>query len=124
MGSVLRGGRSGRVMSAFVCGLDVRRDSTYATISDPSETIVNQTRINNERVLSYLSAFNVGKVGMEASNQVVPSYRQLTRGGFDVVVLHLEKTSFIEEAKIKSDRVDPRAIAELVRLDALIEIDR
>jgi transposase len=39
--------------------------------------------------------------------------------GFDVVVSHPKKTRYIAEAKIKSDRVDSKAIAELMRLDAL-----
>jgi hypothetical protein len=44
-------------MSAFVCRLEVDKDSTYATILDLHGGIVNQTRLNNERVLSYLSYF-------------------------------------------------------------------
>jgi transposase len=36
-----------------------------------------------------------------------------------VVVSHPEKTRYIAEAKIKSDRVDSRAIAEPAGLDAL-----
>jgi hypothetical protein len=59
MGSVLRGGRSGHVMSALVCGLDVHKDSTYATIMDPHGKIINQMKMNNERVLLYLNRFNV-----------------------------------------------------------------
>jgi len=106
-------------MSALVCGLDVHKDSTYATILDPSGKIVNQMRMNNERVLSYLSNFNVGKVAMESSNQVASLYRKLESKGYSVVVSHPKKTRYIAEAKIKSDRVDSRAIAELARLDAL-----
>ena len=55
MGSVKGGGRSGHVMSALVCGLDVHKDSAYATILDSSGKIVSQMRMNNERVLSYFS---------------------------------------------------------------------
>ena len=36
-----------------------------------------------------------------------------------MVVSHPKETRYIAEAKIKSDRVDSKAIAELVRLDAL-----
>jgi transposase len=106
-------------MSAFVCGLDVHKDSTYATILDLNGKIVNQTKMNNERVLSYLAHFNVSKAGMESSNQIAPLYRQLASKGYSVVVSHPKKTRYIAEAKIKSDRVDSKAIAELVRLDAL-----
>jgi transposase len=81
--------------------------------------IVNQTKMSNERVLSYLSSFKVDKVAMESSNQVAPLYRQLTKEGYTVLVSHPKKTRYIAEAKIKSDRVDSKAIAELARLDAL-----
>ena len=85
MGSVLRERRSRPFMSAFVCGLDVHKDSTYATILNHEGKIVNQTRMENERVLLYLSHFKISKVGMESSNQIAPLFRQVTSKGFDVV---------------------------------------
>jgi transposase len=85
---------------------------------NPEGKIVNQARMNNERVLSYLSSFNVDRVGMKASNQVASLYRQLVKRGYCVSVSHPKKTRYIAEAKIKSDPVDSRAIAELVRLGA------
>ena len=106
-------------MSALVCGLDVHRDSTYATILDANGKIVDQRRIGNDRVLSFLSSHRIDKIGMESSNQIAPLYRQLTKNGYAVSVSHPKKTRYIAEAKIKSDRVDSKAIAELVRLDAL-----
>jgi len=106
-------------MSAFVCGLDVHKHSAYATILDWNGKIVNQARMSNERVLSYLEHFKVERVAMESSNQVAPLYRQLVGRGYSVLVSHPKKTRYIAEAKIKSDRVDSRAIAELARLDAL-----
>jgi transposase len=86
---------------------------------DPHGKIVNQMKMNNERVLLYLSRFNVDRVAMESSNQVASLYRQLVKRGYCVSVSHPKKTRYIAEAKIKSDRVDSKAIAELVRLDAL-----
>jgi len=106
-------------MSALVCGLDVHKDSTYAMILDGNGKIVSQKRMGNDLVPSYLSSFRVGRIGMESSNQIVPLYRLLTKNGYDVSVSHPKKTRYIAEAKIKSDRVDSKAIAELVRLDAL-----
>jgi transposase len=106
-------------MSAIVCGLDVHKDSTYATILNQDGKIVNQTKMSNERVLSYLTHFNVHRVAMESSNQVASLYRILESKGYSVVLSHPKKTRYIAEAKIKSDRVDSKAIAELLRLDAL-----
>jgi transposase len=106
-------------MSALFCGLDVHKESTYATILDSDGKMVSQRRIANERILPYLSEYRIGRIGVEASNQVAPLYRELRRNGYDVLVSHPKKTRYIAEARIKSDRVDSKAIAELVRLDAL-----
>jgi len=111
--------RSGHRMSAPICGLDVHKQSTYATILDSDGKIVNQRRMDNDRVSYYLSNYRIDRIGMESSNQVASLYRTLTREGYKVSVSHPKKTRYIAEAKIKSDRVDSKTIAELVRLDAL-----
>jgi len=59
-------------MSAFVCGLDVHRDSTYATILNVSGKIINQRRMSNSLVLSYLSNFKIDRIGMESNSQISP----------------------------------------------------
>ena len=43
----------------------------------------------------------------------------MAKRGYSISVSHLKKTRYIAEAKIKSDHVDSKAVAELVRLDAL-----
>ena len=106
-------------MSALVCGLDVHKDWTYATILNHEGEVINQMRMSTEKVLPYLAHYNVNRVAMESSTAIAPLYRKLTSRGFDVVVSHPKKTRYIAEAKIKSDRVDSEAIAELARLDAL-----
>jgi len=111
--------RSVQTMSALVCGLDVHRDSTYATILDCDGKLVNQRRMGNGNVVSYLSNYRIDRIGMESSNQVAPLYRELTRKECAVSVSHPKKTRYVAEAKTKSDRVDSKAIAELVRLNAL-----
>jgi hypothetical protein len=79
MGSVLRKKRSRHVISALVCGLEVHKDSTYATILNPEGKIVTQTRMSDERVLPYLSHFKVCKVGIESSNQIAPLCRKASQ---------------------------------------------
>jgi transposase len=106
-------------MSALVCGLDVHKDSTYATILNDEGKIVDQTRMSNDRVLSYLVHYRVNRVAMGSSTAIAPLFRRLAGRGFEVMVSHPKKTRYIAEAKIRSDRVDSRAIAELARLDAL-----
>jgi transposase len=105
-------------MSAFV-GLDVHSDHTFATVINEDGKIVCKKRIMNDQVLSFLKPFNVEKVGFEASTSIAPLYRALSKEGYRVQVSHPKKTRYIAEARIKCDRVDSKAIAELVRLDAL-----
>ena len=64
-------------MSALVCGLDVYRDNTYAPILNLKAKIVNQTRMENERVLPYLSHFKISKIGMESSNHIAQLSRDI-----------------------------------------------
>jgi transposase len=59
------------------------------------------------------------KLAMEASTYIIPLYRKLTDHGYNVTVSHPRKTRLIAEARIKSDRVDSRTLAELLRLDSL-----
>jgi hypothetical protein len=56
--------RSVHTMSALVCGLDVHRDSTYATILDCDGKIVSQRRMSNDRILPRLSAYRIGRIGI------------------------------------------------------------
>ena len=111
-------GRSSHVMSAYV-GLDVHKDSTFVTVLDQDGRVAVQRKLPNEHVPSFLENFNVLKIGLESSTYVVPLYRALVDRGFWVEVGHPKKTRYIAEARIKSDKVDSKAIAELVRLEAL-----
>jgi len=49
-------------MSASVCGLDVHKDSTYATTLYCDGRIVSQRRMVNDKVLSYLSAYQISRI--------------------------------------------------------------
>lgn len=111
-------GRSSHFMSAYV-GLDVHKDWSFATVLDQDGRVVVQRRLLNEHVPGFLEGFNVEKVGLESSTYVVPLYRALVGKGFVVEVSHPKKTRYIAEARIKSDRVDSKALAELVRLNSL-----
>ena len=52
-------------MSALVYGLDIHKESTYATILGPDGEIVTQRRMPNEEVPDFLKSHDVEKVAME-----------------------------------------------------------
>jgi len=88
-------------------------------ILDTAGQMVTQGRMRNEEVPEFLHTYKVEKVAMEASTYIIPMYRKLTEQGYNVTVSHPKKTRYIAEARIKSDRVDSKALAELLRLDSL-----
>jgi len=112
---------SGHTMSAVFCGLDIHKESTYATVLDQTGQVVTQRRVKNEDVPEFLEPHKVNRVAMEAFTYIIPIYRKLVGEGYDVLVSHPKKTRLIAEARIKSDRVDSKALAELLRLDSLPE---
>jgi len=89
-------------MSACVCGLDVHKESTYATILTREGKIVNQMKMSNEKVLPYLSRFNICKVAMESSNQVAVLYRKLESKGYTVIVSHPRKTRYLPRRRLSA----------------------
>jgi len=106
-------------MNTLYCGLDVHKESTYATIINVFGEVQTQKRMSNEEVPGFLEPFKVEKVAMEASTYIMPLYRRLSGDGYDVTVCHPKRTKMIAESRIKNDKVDSKALAELLRLDAL-----
>lgn len=65
------------------------------------------------------SSDHVERVAMETSTSIASLYRRLVEKGYDITFSHLRKTRYIVEVRIKSDRVDSRDLAELLRLNSL-----
>jgi len=106
-------------MSSLVCGLDVHKDSVFATVMSYAGEVVVRRKLSNSEVVSFLDQYPVDKVAMESSTSIVPVYRALRGRGYKVLVSHPKKTRLIAESRIKTDRVDSWAVTELARLDAL-----
>jgi transposase len=118
----IRRRRSMQIMNAstLFCGLDVHRNGlSYAAIVDQMGKLIKSTTVPDDSLLVFLERYHPAKVAMEASTAITPIYRELTKHGYDVFVSHPTKTMLIAESRIKTDRVDARALAELLRLDAL-----
>jgi transposase len=106
-------------MSSLVCGLDVHKNSVYATVMNYGGKVIEKRRLRNDEVVSFLGRYPIDKVAMESSTSVVPVYRALRGRGYEILVSHPKKTRLIAESRIKTDRVDSWAVTELARLDAL-----
>jgi len=66
-------------MSAYVCGLDVHKRYTYATIMGPDGEILAQGKIPNEEVSGFLKPYPVEHVAMEATTSIALLHRRRAR---------------------------------------------
>jgi len=106
-------------MSWLVCGLDVHKDSVYATVMSYSGEVVDRRKLSNDEVVGFLGRYPIDRVAMESSTSIVPIYRALRGRGYTMLVSHPKRTKLIAQSRIKTDRVDSWAVTELARLDAL-----
>jgi transposase len=106
-------------MSSLVCGLDVHKDSVYATVMSYGGEVVEKRKLSNDEVVGFLGRYPIDRVAMESSTSIVPVYRALRGKGYEILVSHPKKTRLVAESRIKTDRVDSWAVTELARLDAL-----
>jgi len=59
-------------MSSLVCGLDVHKNSVYATVMSYGGEIVEKRKLSNGDVVSYLDRYPIDKVAMESSTSIIP----------------------------------------------------
>ena len=99
MKEVISQRRSCHSISAVFCGLDVHKESTYATVLDQTGQVVTQRGMKNEGVPRFLEPLEVEKIAMEASTYIIPMYRKLVDEGYAVTVSHPKKTRYIAGGK-------------------------
>jgi transposase len=109
------------LVNAYYCGLDVHKESTYATVINVFGEVQTQKKMKNEEILDFLEPYPSLRVAMEASTYIAPLHRQLKQKGIDITVSNPRKTKMIAESRTKNDKVDSKVLAELLRLNALPE---
>jgi hypothetical protein len=70
--------------NTIYCGLDVHKETTYATIINVFGEGQTQKRMKNEEIPDFLEPYQVEKVAMEASTYIMPLYRELSEEGYDI----------------------------------------
>src|SRR5262245_12248736 len=107
------------------CGLDVSTKSTHVYIENDKGRGVKRAAIatSPEMLEATLRPFLQRglKVAIEAGNQTAWIVDVLRELGAKVHVVHPVKVKWIAESKKKTDRIDARLLAHLLRIDALPE---
>src|SRR5262245_41046466 len=107
------------------CGLDVSMKSTHVYIENEQGRCVKRAVIaTTPEMLDATLTRHAGrglKVAVEAGNQTAWIVDMLRELGAKVHVVHPVKVKWIAESKKKTDRIDARLLAHLLRIDALPE---
>ena len=103
-------------------GLDVHKNSVVATVLDRSGKKLDQTTLGSSdpELVAYLGSIPGSKhIALEACVVWEHVYDAAASTGAQVILAHPKKTRLIAEAAIKTDKYDSRALAELMRLNAI-----
>ena len=79
-------GSSKHVMSSLVCGLDVHKNTVFATVMSYGGEVIERRKLSNGEVVSFLDRYPVDKVAMESSTSIVPVYRALRGRGYKLLI--------------------------------------
>jgi len=107
----------------FFSGLDVHKESVQACVRDSKGDIVTERRFTTTPagMKALLSTVRGSRCVMESSTACFPVYDFLQENGIQVRVAHPKRTKAICSAKISTDKVDARTLAQLERVNLIPE---
>ena len=102
--------------------LDLAERSIQCVLKDDTGKIVRESKMgkDEDRILGFLDGTQA-KVVMESGYNHQHIYDLLKEKGYDVKVAHPLMVKAIAYAKVKSDKVDARMLADLLRADMIPE---
>ena len=98
-------------------GFDTHKNFCQAIICTKDGTLMKQGRIKTETgsVKEFFSGFDNLEIALEATSNYEYFYDLLESLGHKVVLAHPLKTRMIGEARVKTDKIDARILADLLR---------
>lgn len=108
----------------FYAGLDVHKEHINAAVVNSRGKIVKEAKFMNtpEALDAFISGLNgQTEFALEACGFYEPVYDWIDDRGHGVTLTHPKKVKAIASAKIKTDVIDARTIAQLKRVDLLPE---
>lgn len=104
-----------RKVCMFV-GLDVHRNYVQAAMMDGQGHIVREERVQNniQDLQKFFKNIKDAKIVMESSNTWYHLYKLLSEK-YHVILSNPVKTKAIASAKVKTDKIDARILADLLR---------
>jgi transposase len=114
--------RKATTSSMYYAALDLHQRSVRCVLKNQDGRIVRESKTvrDEERILTFLDGTNASVV-MESGWNHQHIYDVLKERGYDVKVAHPLMVKAIAYAKVKSDKVDARMLADLLRADMIPE---
>jgi transposase len=112
-------------MEELYVGIDIHRDYGVACVQDPKGKVVNEFRFGNDieginKIKEKLSGNNTHIAIESTGNMWVVLWDKLEETEFDLHLVHPLKTKAIASNKLKSDKLDAKMLAKLLRGDMLV----
>lgn len=104
-------------------GADLHKNSCYVTVMNKEGKISRQTEISTDNgvVRTFFRKYQEAEVAVESTLNWVPFYENLESLGCKVHLSNPLKTKAIASARIKTDKIDSRILADLLRSNLLPE---
>jgi transposase len=108
-------------------GLDLHKKSIFATVLSDEGKILSKANIGSRKqdIQYYLKSIGSKEeisVAMEASYNWLYNYRVVEDLSDNIVLAHPLKTRIIGEAKIKTDKIDSKILAYMLKADMLPKV--
>jgi transposase len=106
-------------------GLDVHKTRCVACVKTPEGRILEEFAFQNnphghEELITHLKTYPETQIAIESrGNLWIPIYNRLEDEHIHVTLANPKKTRMIAEAKIKTDKLDARILADLLRANLL-----
>lgn len=101
-------------------GIDVHKRESQVAVLDEDGEIVDEVRVANANLDTIAEEYAGSKAALEATGNYYTIYDTLDEF-LDVSVANPSKTKLIADAKLKTDRVDAKQLAHLLRTNFLAE---
>ena len=101
-------------------GLDIHRHYTWAARMEPSGALIESRRLANDELVGFIQTLpERPSVAFEATSNWYHIYELLEPWVAELALSHPLKTRIIAETKMKTDKVDAKTLADLLRIDYL-----
>lgn len=102
-------------------GIDLHKEKVYGVVLDEKGRIIKEGKFRNtkEGFSEFLKEVKKAIMAIESTGFTIPAYDFLEENGYEVKMAHPLKTRAIAEAKIKTDKIDAKILANLLRSDLL-----